>query len=267
MLALSLAVIITQQPDDDTNLRVKQTIGDVTVVVTKACIEKVDLLDVGREGRSQEPLLKVLLVIRNNSDTKKLHYEGWQREYAREKLAAIEDEFGNSYKRISFGALTKVPGRHETSTSIYPGEVTTELLVFEVPIGKAKTMKLRLPAESVEQKGNFEFTFPTTYTAPELKPKAKPTKKAEEPKPKAPPKTKAKESAAAEQIEDVELVRIVGTGDNARAMFRKLPSKKTASVRVGAKIGPYRVESIDADNGSVVVVDAEGKRRTLKTDN
>jgi len=86
-------------------------------------------------------------------DGKKLDYRTWGAEALSflESSASLKDDLGNRYKAVHFGGMDQPIGRTK-SASIYPGKTITDVLVFERPIAKAKTLKLTLPLANVGAK-------------------------------------------------------------------------------------------------------------------
>lgn len=137
--------------------------GDIQVQVVKAMIGKVPLKGGFRdtEGSSEDELLTVEIELENLSQAKKIQYRTWngadfsfQRDYA-----VLEDNFGNSYKRINFGIGTDVIGRVE-SDSLYPGKSLKDILVFEIPVESAEYLNLELPASSFGGEGMLRLRIP-----------------------------------------------------------------------------------------------------------
>ena len=81
-----------------------------------ATITKIALERLGDESRSQEDLLRIVVVVENRSAAKKLQFEGWHRisPFRDRNLATLNDNHGNSYKRCNFGFGTKVVGQFES---------------------------------------------------------------------------------------------------------------------------------------------------------
>lgn len=130
--------------------------GDAAVVVTKVIRGKVPLSDKIRHGSStsKDDLLAFEISIRNASDTKRLNYATWNgsgfslsRDYA-----TLSDNFENPYKRIDFGFATEVVGASDESEMVNPGDIVTDVLVFELPIAKAEWLELSLAAANVGAK-------------------------------------------------------------------------------------------------------------------
>jgi hypothetical protein len=134
----------------------------VRVRVISAKIGKVPLKDFsGDGGTSKDDLLMISLEIENLGKSKKLNYGGWAGgtiDFGG-RAATLEDDAGNTYKRIGFG-ISKVVGQQE-SESLYPLKSLDDLLVFEVPIDAAKTLRLTLPSKTYGGDGDLHIVIPT----------------------------------------------------------------------------------------------------------
>jgi molybdopterin/thiamine biosynthesis adenylyltransferase len=129
--------------------------GDVAVKVVDAKVGKVGLDAIDGDSVSVSDLLMVTLVITNKSGARKLNYESWAGSdvsFSRRDYASLEDEAGNIYKRASFPLGTKVKGQ-QRAASVYPGESTTDVLVFERPTSGSKELRLELPGENIGGSG------------------------------------------------------------------------------------------------------------------
>lgn len=138
--------------------------GDVAVRVRSAEVGIVRVLEdfSGDTSTSKEPALMVKLDIRNISDSRKVEYHGWAGErysFASRDFASIQDNFGNTYKRIGYG-VTNRPVGQVTTESIYPGKSITDLLVFERPVDKAEYLNLELPGKNFGGSGMLRMRIP-----------------------------------------------------------------------------------------------------------
>jgi hypothetical protein len=130
--------------------------GHLQVRVANTSIDKVPLKDVFREGTtSKDDLLMIKLELLNTNPTKKMEYRSWaggdfslDRDYA-----TLKDNFGNSYKRITFGLSAYPVGAVQRSASIYPNKSVTDVLVFEVPLENIEYLRLELPAKNFDGTG------------------------------------------------------------------------------------------------------------------
>lgn len=144
------------------NVSVKQ--GDVSVKVISAKIDKVIITNSIQQSESKDPLLSLVIEITNTSDVKKCEYRTWSgaeisfdRDYG-----SLRDEHGNIYKRINFGIFDRPEGQI-VQESIYPGKSIKDILIFEVPIEKAKEIRLELPAKNIGGEGFFRIAIPTSF--------------------------------------------------------------------------------------------------------
>ncbi|MCC7409729.1 MAG: hypothetical protein IT442_16815 [Phycisphaeraceae bacterium] len=123
--------------------------GDVQVRIVYVRVGKVALQSPFSEGSrlTKEPLLAITVELTNISQSRKLDYHTWagadftvERDYA-----TVQDNFGNTYRRIGFGSTTEPVGRTERA-SLYPGKAQTDVLVFEEPVANVEYLNLELPA-------------------------------------------------------------------------------------------------------------------------
>lgn len=137
--------------------------GDIELRVTRVLAGKVPLRSGFDEGESssKDNLLAIHLEMVNRSQNKKLEYRSWLgRDIAFSRdYATLRDNFGNTYKRISFGFSTEIVG-HTESESIYPGKSLGDVLVFELPIDTAEYLRLELPAENFGGEGMLRLQIP-----------------------------------------------------------------------------------------------------------
>lgn len=137
--------------------------GDVEVRITSVFVGKVPLRSRfdGRVTTSQDDLLAIHLGVTNRSQSKKVEYRSWlgrdvlfTRDYA-----TLKDNFGNGYKRISFGYGADIIG-HAESASIYPGKELGDVLIFEIPVDAAEYLDLELPARNFGGDGMLRIRIP-----------------------------------------------------------------------------------------------------------
>jgi hypothetical protein len=137
--------------------------ADLQLRVTGVTIGQVALKDaIDRETKSQEKLLIVSLELTNVNATRKMNYTSWSGKtisFVRD-YATMEDNFGNSYKRINFGFGTSPLGSVEDTASIYPKETITDVLVFEKPIDAVKFIRIEFPAENFGGTGMLRLEIP-----------------------------------------------------------------------------------------------------------
>jgi len=138
--------------------------GDVQVRITSVTVNKVKLPDrFGREQReSPEPGLVVALEIANLSETKKADYRTWGDDtFSFGDSTSLADNFGNSYRLVTFG-LGERPEGGVLAESLYPGKSTSDVIVFEVPVEKAKFLDLTLPAKNFGGTGMIRLKIPAS---------------------------------------------------------------------------------------------------------
>lgn len=137
--------------------------GDVELRITRVVVGKVPLRAgfEDRETTSQDELLAIHVELTNRSQSKKVEYRSWlgrdvsfTRDYA-----TLKDNFGNGYKRISFGFGTDIIG-HTGSESIYPGKALDDVLIFEIPVDSAEYLDLELPAKNFGGDGVLRLRIP-----------------------------------------------------------------------------------------------------------
>jgi hypothetical protein len=136
--------------------------GNVRVSIETVGVGKVQLSDLTRSTSSKDDLLQVTVRIENLDDGKKLTYRSWgtkSTEIISQDKAGVEDDLGNSYANVHFGFGTKVVGQ-AGNASIYPMKSVTDVLVFERPVAKAKSLKISLPAAAFGGTGMLRFRVP-----------------------------------------------------------------------------------------------------------
>jgi hypothetical protein len=79
--------------------------------------------------------------------------------------ATLEDNFGNTYKRINFGFSSNPVGAVERSESIYPNKSVSDVLVFEMPIDTIEYLRLELPAKNFGGTGMLRLEIPKQMIA------------------------------------------------------------------------------------------------------
>ena len=112
----------------------------------------------GREGVSEDALLAITITVTNSSESKKLDYATVaDTSLLQDGVALLSDNFGNNYKRITFG--TSEPVGRQVRESLYPGASIEDVLVFEVPISRAEHLFLKLPGTRFGSEGHFVFAL------------------------------------------------------------------------------------------------------------
>lgn len=144
--------------------------GDVQIQVARAKVDYVLVNDPtsmsDEPARSNDPQLIITIELRNLSITRKLDYRTWAgRSISFERdFATLEDNFGNSYKRVNFGFMSTPVARTESS-SIFPKKTITDVLIFEPPIDAAIHLDLELPAKNFGGTGMIRIRIPMTQVA------------------------------------------------------------------------------------------------------
>lgn len=138
-------------------------VGEVRVRVMGVRVDKFQINDLGRVGPSTEDKLLVFLEVFNSSKTKKVEYRSWcpQITFTQGETASLGDEHGNHYLRVSPSFGQKFVNQVDRQSSIYPGKVLTEMLVFQVPVETATELRLTLPGRNVDQNGDYRFLIPS----------------------------------------------------------------------------------------------------------
>jgi hypothetical protein len=137
--------------------------GNIEVRVRRVVVGKVPLRGGFGDGEttSKDHLLAIHLTVMNRSRNKKVEYRSWQgsdvaftRDYG-----ILNDNFGNTYKRITFGFTTEIAGNTK-SASIYPGRAVDDVLVFEPPIKGVQHLHLELPAKNFGGEAMLRLRIP-----------------------------------------------------------------------------------------------------------
>jgi hypothetical protein len=137
--------------------------GDVRIWVPTVMVGDVPLRHLGHSSISESKYLMIRLRIENASETRKIGYESWAangRRLLQKHVPHLTDNFGNTYKPVTFGLTTEVEGQLEAE-SIYPGKYIDDLLVYEPPIDKAEYLRLELPASAFGGTGMIRLQMPT----------------------------------------------------------------------------------------------------------
>lgn len=138
-------------------------IGGVQVRLVETAIGKISLEDIVRkDAKSKDALLAIKLEITNTSTTKKITYRTWQgADFSFDRdFATLHDNYGNSYKRITFGFGSTPVGALGKSESLYPNKAVSDLLVYEIPLDTALFLDLELPAKNFGEEGTVRYRIP-----------------------------------------------------------------------------------------------------------
>ena len=156
------AVNSRQKPEPQwANARDAVQQGDVRVKVTSVKVDFAEVESFRDASKSEDKLLLIGLHVDNLSDAKKLNFRGFagsQFDFSGDSRPMLEDNLGNVYKRINFG-VDRIIGQVQ-SESVYPGKSVDDLLVFEVPVDKAKSLRLELPASAFGGEGKLRIEIP-----------------------------------------------------------------------------------------------------------
>ncbi len=141
------------------------TDGLVEVRYVTARVGKIAFVAGESKHVSDKDLLQIQLWIENLSESTKLQYKGWGGDsLASGNKAILRDDLGNVYKPVTFGILHR-PAGQRSNESLYPGTSLQDILVFEVPVEKAKLMHLSLPrsnyAQVLDGPRDLELAIPT----------------------------------------------------------------------------------------------------------
>jgi hypothetical protein len=136
--------------------------GDVKIQILNVRVGKVELESImGSSQKSTADLLSIEIEVTNLSQAKKIDFTTWRGGdfTLGADCASLKDENENNYKRITFGASTPV-GSIERE-SIYPQKAIRDVLIFEVPVDAAKTLRIEMPADNFGGEGKIRFEIPT----------------------------------------------------------------------------------------------------------
>jgi len=137
--------------------------GDMQIQVVHVLTGKIPLRSNfdGTAEESDNDLLTIHIELKNISSTKKIGYQTWQGKdlsFTRD-YATLQDNFGNGYKRVTFGFSTTLVGQTDVD-SIYPGQKISDIIVFELPVGTIKYLNLELPASNFGGEGMIRLRIP-----------------------------------------------------------------------------------------------------------
>ncbi|MDD3470034.1 MAG: hypothetical protein PHE53_08665 [Thermoguttaceae bacterium] len=111
---------------------------------------------------SKESFLKIYVTVRNLNNTKLFNFTGWN--FVSSK-PTLRDNYDNRYRMAKLD--TKRMLQFQQDASIYPNQEVTDLLVFELPIETATSLKLQLSEEPFSNRENadtnqaqVEFSIP-----------------------------------------------------------------------------------------------------------
>jgi hypothetical protein len=128
---------------------------DVRISIRYAAIGKVPL---SGGGTSEGVYLAISVLVENKDPGRKVKYQTWAGDSFSTQLVTLKDDLGNSYKQIW---LAQPTGR-TTFDSVDPGKSVPDVLIFEVPITAAKTLKLELPGGNAGVQGVYRLPIPVS---------------------------------------------------------------------------------------------------------
>lgn len=136
------------------------TKGSVRVRVDKVVIDRftVKRFDEDTRGESKEKFLQIFVTVENLSRNKILKFTGWGKGTLFGTSPSLEDNFANAYHRAGSGF--DIVGQVDGLVDVYPGKAVSDLLVFNLPVGGIEHLRLKLPCDNVDEKGDFRFEIP-----------------------------------------------------------------------------------------------------------
>lgn len=137
------------------------TRGDLDLKLRAAVVEQPHLVDVlgGAPTRGQSTALVISLTLTNTSQTRKIDFSSWSTHSLVARNASLTDNFGNTYRLVSYGFGYRVLGQ-PGDESIHPGKVLGDVIVFEVPLQNIEYLDLKLPAENCGKTGTLHLRIP-----------------------------------------------------------------------------------------------------------
>lgn len=141
-------------------------VGDVAVWFDGAEIAPVRIRSGlgGQDYYTKEKYLQVHLGIANKSDVKIVKYISFGTTGFRSSYATLRDEFDNDYPSTFGSAVSDVVGRTNVA-SIRPGASIRDVLIFDIPVDAATSLRLELDAVCCGGRGTIRFGIPTTAIA------------------------------------------------------------------------------------------------------
>lgn len=103
--------------------------------------------------------LIVKFTVSNDNDTKVVRLKGWGEDHPELLVARVEDEHGNKYRPVIFGAFARPKGSLRGEVNVLPGEAVADLVVFDRPARTARKLTLVLPADHYGQGGEVRLTL------------------------------------------------------------------------------------------------------------
>jgi len=134
--------------------------GDMEITVSDVAIRRL-VAAVDSDSAVRSTNLCISLLIKNTSSTNLHHYISWSEPQTISALrsAKLTDVNGNIYKKVYFSFLNS---QHDEEQTLYPNQVLTDTLAFEIPVKNIRLLYLELPSERFGGTGMIRFQIPTS---------------------------------------------------------------------------------------------------------
>lgn len=132
----------------------KETIDVAEINGFRFTITATELANVHGETR-----LRIGYLVQNVTKDRKIDFHGFK---SGKRLATLVDDVGNKYKLIPPIVMSNDPsvrGYEDKTKSVYPRKGFSGAVVFERPIGAAKSFTLKLPGEAFDTSGSISLVF------------------------------------------------------------------------------------------------------------
>ncbi|HTU93970.1 MAG TPA: hypothetical protein VMF69_28075 [Gemmataceae bacterium] len=136
--------------------------GDVRVEIVSVQIGPVSLKRNGSVGASAEPYLSIRLRASYGGVIfQQTPYQPWAdlADSPSKQAPTLTDDQGRTYAQKTFDPGSKVVGRADVD-ALNPGHQVKEVLVYPIPAGDVKQLRLLLPASAFGLSGEFRFQIP-----------------------------------------------------------------------------------------------------------
>jgi hypothetical protein len=195
---------------------------EVTVTIRSAAIGRAKAVDgEKRVADTQDDYLLVWIELANRSTTRKIQYTSWNVRGTKPQLA---DDLKNPYNLQAAPVGTTFDGQQRVK-SVYPEKTVEDLLVFERPVDRAKSLRLQLPAGAFEGNGTGYIEIPMSMVKSDRTPSVRP-----------PPPPPASKTAGA-------------NGSEKRDAAKQGPSEKPSATKTGETTLPARTGVPEKDFG------------------
>jgi hypothetical protein len=131
-------------------------LGEITVRVSSAAIQRLDPQKPGKSKSKEEMNLAIRLRIQNIGTTQKISFTSWA---APDSPATLRDSQERLYKPWPTG-LARQGKPDWPSFELTPFKDTDDVLEFEAPLPGAESLRLELPASSFGGNGLLRFRIP-----------------------------------------------------------------------------------------------------------